>query len=86
MRIFGLTITRRDIEAELKHTEDLLSEMDSDYADMSNRLNDRIAELKRNVQYWKNRALHHKQKGHKQACRKSVEAYLKGKGKNNEPR
>ena len=79
MRIFGLTITRRDIEAELKQTKYLLASMDGDYADLENRTNDRIAELKRNVQYWKNRALHRKQKGNKQACRKSVEAYLKRK-------
>ena len=70
MRIFGLTITRRNIEAELKHTKDLLASMDGAYAD-----------LERNVQYWKNRALHRKQKGNKQACRKSVEAYLKRKEK-----
>ena len=81
MRIFGLTITRRDIEAELKHTKDLLASMDGAYADLENRTNDRIAELKRNVQYWKNRALHRKQKGNKQTCRKSVEAYLKRKEK-----
>lgn len=77
MRIFGLTITRRDIEAELKHTKDLLASMDVEYACMENMKNDRIEELKRNVQYWKNRALHHKQKLNKQACRKSVEAYLR---------
>lgn len=81
MRIFGLTITRRDIEAELKHTKELLASMDGVYADLENRTNDRIAELKRNVQYWKNRALHRKQKGNKQACRKSVEAYFKRKEK-----
>ena len=81
MRIFGLTITRRNIESELKHTKDLLASMDGVYADLENRTNDRIAELKRNVQYWKNRALHRKQKGNKQACRKSVEAYLKRKEK-----
>ena len=56
MRIFGLTITRRDVEAELKHTKDLLASMDVEYACMENMKNDRIAELKRNVQYWKNRA------------------------------
>lgn len=77
MRIFGLTITRCDIEAELKHTKDLLASMDVEYACMENMKNDRIAELKRNVQYWKNRALHHKQKLNKKACRKSVEAYLR---------
>ena len=77
MRIFGLTITRRDIEAELKHTKDLLASMDVEYACMENMKNDRIAELKRNVQYWKNRALHHKHKFNKRACRKSVEAYLR---------
>lgn len=77
MRIFGLTITRRDIEAELKHTKDLLASMDVEYACMENMKNDRIAELKRNVHYWKNRALHHKQKFNKRACRKSVEAYLR---------
>lgn len=81
MRIFGLTITRRDIEAELKHTKDLLASIDGIYVDLENRTNDRIAELKQNVQYWKNRALHRKQKGNKQACRKSVEAYLKRKEK-----
>ena len=48
MRIFGLTITRHDIEAELKHTKDLLASMDGAYADLENRTNDRIAELKRN--------------------------------------
>ena len=77
MRIFGLTITRHDIEAELKHTKDLLASMDVEYACMENMKNDRIAELKRNVQYWKNRALHHKHKFNKRACRKSVEAYLR---------
>ena len=81
MRIFGLTITRRDIEAELKQTKYLLASMDGDYADLENRTNDRIAELRRNVQYWQNRALHRKRKGNKQACRKSVEAYLKRKEK-----
>lgn len=81
MRIFGLTITRRDIEVELKQTKYLLASMDGAYADLENRTNDRIAELKRNVQYWKNRSLHRKQKENKQACRKSVEAYLKRKEK-----
>ena len=81
MRIFGLTITRRDIEAELKQTKYLLASMDGAYADLENRANDRIAELKRNVQYRKNRSLHRKQKENKQAYRKSVEAYLKRKEK-----